>query len=118
MQYKLLLISSIPVYKIRGKFYTLNLWVRDLETQVKVVNRLCLISPILLGEAENLAPLPENIELINDNEIDNNRCINLVEKYDVIQLAANKPIWNSSTEQQFVKVASKFKKNSNCRFIE
>ena len=47
LTYKILIVSAIPVYKKSGAFYTLDLWLKDLNAQLKVISELCLVCPVV-----------------------------------------------------------------------
>lgn len=111
MAYKLLIVSSIPVYNIAGEYHTLDLWVRDLEKQVDYVKSLTLVCPMKQNSEipnKSLAPLPKPINIHpKDNLKTSSDYTKLAKQHDVIQIAANKPVWHSKTELSFLKAARK-----------
>lgn len=111
MAYKLLIISTIPVYIIDGVFCSLDLWVRDLQKQIDMVDRLILLCPVVDGSPARKSkeePLPPTIEVFADTNLKSTHDYeNLGTQVDVIQIAANKPAWDSTIECKFLKIAYK-----------
>ena len=66
MSYRLALLSEIPLVELKGRLWTLDLWVKDLQAQADVVRGVTLLSPVLdkapAGWA--LLPLPEGIATV------------------------------------------------------
>ncbi len=112
MAYKLLIVSSIPVYSIAGEYLTLDLWLRDLEKQVDYVESLSLICPVIENNEnpkKNLASLPNSINVYAEDNLKTSADYNqLAKQHDVIQIAVNKPFWQSRTEFNFLKAAREF----------
>lgn len=115
MAYKLLIVSSIPVYQINGQFHTLDLWVKDLEKQIECVKKLSLVCPVNIKPAhttENLTDLPESITLIGKGSLTSSTDYDaLTSNHDVIQFGINQPIWDTKVEQNFLKAA---RRNNTC----
>lgn len=111
MAYRLLLVSSIPVYKINDAYCTSDLWVRDLEKQVETVDQLTLVCPVNENNPkpqENTKLLPTNIIVFSENDLINTETYKkLVSSVDVVQIAANKPFWKSKVENRFLKISNK-----------
>ena len=47
MSYRLALLSEIPLVEREGRFWTVDLWVKDLQAQVDAVRGVTLFSPVL-----------------------------------------------------------------------
>ena len=109
MTYKLLIVSAIPVYKIHGAYYTLDLWLKDLDAQLKVVSELCLVCPVLSRQTileSDLRPTPSSIRIVNNQILNTNVDYQeLVHLYDVTQISANRPFWLSGVERKIYKHA-------------
>lgn len=66
MSYRLALLSEIPLVEREGRFWTIDLWVKDLQAQVDAVDGVTLFSPVL-GTAPAdwaLLPLPPTIKAV------------------------------------------------------
>ena len=110
LAYKLLIVSSIPAYNIDGQFHSLDLWVKDLEKQIDYVSELSLVCPLVessrIKPAMNLLSLPRSVNVVPKHTVMKYSDIEeLAQGHDVIQIAANLPIWKARIEKQFLKVA-------------
>jgi glycosyltransferase involved in cell wall biosynthesis len=66
MSYRLALLSEIPLVKREGGFWTIDLWVKDLQAQVDAVDAVTLFSPVLATAPADwaLLPLPSTIKAV------------------------------------------------------
>jgi len=109
LTYKLLIVSAIPVYKINEAYYTLDLWLKDLDAQLRVISELCLVCPVLSTQKildPDLRLVPSSIRIVNkkilNTKVDYQELVHL---YDVTQIAANRPFWLSGVERKIYKNA-------------
>ena len=66
MSYRLALLSEIPLVQREGRFWTIDLWVKDLQAQVDAVRAVTLFSPVLDKAPADwaLLPLPPTIKAV------------------------------------------------------
>src|SRR5438552_18929098 len=57
-RYRLLIVSPIPICRTGDQCTTLDLWVRDLEAQIKPVQSLCIVAPGGFRPATNSRRIP------------------------------------------------------------
>lgn len=68
MTYRLCLLSYIPVVRVEGGYATIDLWARDLESQVDAVEHLVLICPVRPSTPDRLGKptrLDRRIEVVD-----------------------------------------------------
>jgi len=66
MSYRLALLSEIPLVEREGRFWTIDLWVKDLQAQVDAVRGVTLFAPVLDKAPADwaLLPLPSTIQAV------------------------------------------------------
>lgn len=90
MSYKLGLLSEIPVVEHDNRFWTLDLWAKDLQAQVRAVDTLTLFSPISVegSVGGDMLPVPESVRLISlTRSLD--AIAHAVSNVDLVQIPGN-----------------------------
>jgi glycosyltransferase involved in cell wall biosynthesis len=108
IQFRLLIVTPIPVYRELGYFHSSELWVRDIEAQAKVVERICIVAPLGSSLPPNLRMIPPHIVVeLYDAVQSQAQAEELVRKYDVVQVGSGMPRWRSQVYLRFAQAARK-----------
>ncbi len=67
--YRLLIVSPIPVSSHNGQYQSLDLWVKDLETNLDYVSNLAILAPRSSQPIESSRPIPPNITVIFQDQV-------------------------------------------------
>ena len=67
--YRLLIVSPIPVRLDNGNYQSLDLWVKDLETNLGYVGSLAILAPRASQPIESSRPIPPNIKVIFQDQV-------------------------------------------------
>ena len=92
MPYRLALLSPIACLRHGGTFETLDLWHRDLEAQLGVIDALLLLAPIIeVAPKDDVTrlPLPPSIHVVDPSTVDDAGLDALLRGVDVVQLPGN-----------------------------
>ncbi|MES1207901.1 MAG: glycosyltransferase, partial [Pseudomonadota bacterium] len=93
-------------------FRTLDLWVRDLAAQARVVERLCLLAPGGRAASPADLPVPEGIRVLTHADVAAAGGIDaLVREHDVVQINSGMP-WK--TARWMFRGARAARKNDRC----
>lgn len=96
--YPLLIVSPIPVSMDDGHYQSLDLWVKDLETNLAYVSSLAIIAPRASQPAESSRPIPPNIKVIFQDEVTLKSDLeSLINQYDVVSVGVGGPAWRMKT---------------------
>ncbi|MGE5609505.1 MAG: glycosyltransferase [Bacillota bacterium] len=91
----------------------MDLWVRDLSAQVRVVRRFCLVAPVTTQLMAHLAPLPSGVHVIARDELDastESHLAAVLSDYDVVQVHGGRPSWQSHLEARLISAARRQKR--------
>lgn len=109
MSYRLGLLSEIQLLWRDGSYWTLDLWVKDLEAQIEAVDALTLFSPVVDALPESwgsLLPLPAEIRVV-DLSGDRGMLGQEVANVDVVQVPGNRPWFGAGRARLFLRLARK-----------
>jgi len=108
--YRILIVSPIPVSLTNNQYQTLDLWVEDLETNLKHVQSIGVICPRSDLVAEPKRSVPESIQIFFQDEVMSKpHLIDIVKNYDVVMVAAGNPFWRMKTALNAALIAKKLK---------
>jgi glycosyltransferase involved in cell wall biosynthesis len=102
-RYRLTLVSPVPVVHVDGRAFTLDLWARDLEEQLRVA-RVRLICPVQQMTGA-LLPVPAEIEIVPLPAVDGAALTSAIEGCDVVQVHAVDGWWQSRVQRRLVAAA-------------
>jgi glycosyltransferase involved in cell wall biosynthesis len=106
MTYRLALLSEISLIERDGQFWTLDLWVKDLQAQRDAVKSMTLFSPVV-GKAPAewaLLPVPGSIKVMGLPSA----TVAVTQELgtaDVVQIPGNFTWWNSRRARAFARIA-------------
>ncbi len=109
MSYRLGLLSEIQLLWRDDAYWTLDLWVKDLEAQIEAIDALILFSPVVDTLPESwgaLLPLPATIRVV-DLGCDGRTLCAEVAKVDVVQVPGNQPWFRAGRARLFLRLARK-----------
>ena len=96
--YRLLIVSPVPVSSANGKLFSLDLWVEDLKENLNVVESITVLAPRALGALESAQSMPEAIKVVYLDQIVNRADIQqLIHQVDVVSIGAGAPFWRIKT---------------------
>ncbi len=113
MTYRLALLSTIAVVKHGDGYRSLDLWVRDLEAQLRVVSELVLFAPVIArapaqwGEA---VALPAQVRVVDSSTRDAASLADELSRCEVAQIPGNFTWGNSRSSRQFLQAARRNRK--------
>ncbi len=67
--YRLLIVSPIPVSLDNGNHQSLDLWIKDLETNLVYVSSLAILAPRASQPLESSRPTPANIKVVFQDQV-------------------------------------------------
>jgi len=114
MSYRLGLLSEIQLVRRNGTYWTLDLWVKDLEAQVEAIDALTLFSPIvdvLPASWGATLPLPAGIRVV-DLDSDRRALGEAVAQVDVVQIPGNQPWFRAHRSRLFLRLARRHAKRA------
>ena len=110
--YRLLIVSPIPVSMDNGNYQSLDLWVKDLETNLEYVSSLAILAPRANQPLDASRPIPPNIKVIFQDQVSTEfDFANLISQYDVVSVGVGGPAWRMKTA---LKAASATKQANRC----
>jgi glycosyltransferase involved in cell wall biosynthesis len=110
--YRLLIVSPIPVSLDDGQYQSMDLWVKDLKANLDYVSALAIIAPRSNLPLESSRPIPANINIIFEDQLSSKVDLeNLVKQYDVITVGVGGPAWRLKTA---LRVANATRKTNRC----
>ena len=110
--YRLLIVSPIPVSMVNGNYQSLDLWVKDLETNLEYVSSLAILAPRANEPIESSRPIPPNIKVIFQDQVSTEfDFANLISQFDVVSVGAGGPAWRMTTA---LRAASATKQANRC----
>ena len=110
--YRQLIVSPIPVSLDNGNYLSLDLWVKDLETNLDYVGSLAILAPRATQPIESSRPIPPNIKVIFQDQVSLEFDLeNLISQYDVVSVGAGGPAWRMKTA---LRAASAAKQANRC----
>ncbi len=110
--YRLLIVSPIPVSLDNGRYQSLDLWVKDLETNLAYVSSLAILAPRASQPLESSRPIPPHIKVIfQDQVLLESELSNLICQYDVVSVGVGGPAWRMKTA---LRAASATKQANRC----
>ena len=110
--YRLLIVSPIPVSMVNGNYQSLDLWVKDLETNLEYVSSLAILAPRANEPIESSRPIPPNIKVIFQDLVSTEfDFANLISQFDVVSVGAGGPAWRMTTA---LRAASATKQANRC----
>ena len=96
--YRLLIVSPIPVSLDNGNYQSLDLWVKDLETNLDYVGSLAILAPRASHPIESSKPIPPNIKVIFQDQVSLEHDLeNLISQYDAVSVGVGGPAWRMKT---------------------
>ena len=85
--YSLLIVSGIPMECRHTDWFSLDLWVRDLIWQAKVVSKLCVLAPVACVRDRSLSEVPHSIRVVSREDVtSHSELAKLISQYDVVQV--------------------------------
>ncbi len=109
--YRLLIVSPVPVSSANDKLFSLDLWVEDLKENLCVVESITVLAPRALGALESAQAMPEAIKVVYLDQIVNRADIQqLIHQIDVVSIGAGAPFWRIKTAMAIAQEANKNKK--------
>ena len=110
--YRLLIVSPIPVSLVNGHFQSLDLWVKDLATNLEYVSNIAILAPRAIQPIESSKPIPPNIKVIFQDQLSSDvDFTNLISQYDVVTVGVGGPAWRMKTA---LRAASATKQANRC----
>ena len=110
--YRLLIVSPIPVSMDNGNYQSLDLWVKDLETNLEYVSSLAILAPRANQPLDASRPIPPNIKVIFQDQVSTEfDFANLISQYDVVSVGVGGPAWRMKAA---LKAASATKQANRC----
>ena len=110
--YRLLIVSPIPVCLDNGNYQSLDLWVKDLETNFDYVSSLAILAPRASQPLESSRPIPPNIKVIFQDQVSTESNLeSFISQYDVVSVGAGAPAWRMKTA---LRAASATKQANKC----
>ena len=110
--YRLLIVSPIPVSMVNGNYQSLDLWVKDLETNLEYVSSLAILAPRANEPIESSRPIPPNIKVIFQDQVSTEfDFANLISQFDVVSVGVGAPAWRMKTA---LRAASATKQANRC----
>ena len=110
--YRLLIVSPIPVSMVNGHFQSLDLWVKDLATNLEYVSNIAILAPRAIQPIESSKPIPSNIKVIFQDQVSSDfDFTNLISQYDVVTVGVGGPAWRMKTA---LRAASATKQANRC----
>ena len=92
--YRLLIVSPIPVSLVNGHFQSLDLWVKDLASNLEYVNNIAILAPRASQAIESSKPIPPTIKVIFQDQVSSEfDFANLISQYDVVSVGVGGPAW-------------------------
>ena len=96
--YRLLIVSPIPVSSHNGQYQSMDLWVKDLETNLDYVSNLTILAPRSSQPIESSKPIPPDIKVIFQDQVSLESDLdNLINQYDVVSVGVGGPAWRMKT---------------------
>ena len=96
--YRLLIVSPIPVSLDNGNYQSLDLWVKDLETNLAYVSSLAILAPRASQPLESSRPIPANIKVVFQDQVSLESDLeSLISQYDVVSVGVGAPAWRMKT---------------------
>ena len=96
--YRLLIVSPIPVSMVNGYYHSLDLWVKDLETNFDYVSSLAILAPRASQPLESSRPIPPNIKVIFQDQVSTESNLeSFISQYDVVSVGVGGPAWRMKT---------------------
>jgi len=96
--YRLLIVSPIPVSLDNGNHQSLDLWIKDLETNLDYVSSLAILAPRASQPLESSRPIPPNIKVIFQDQVSlESELESLISRYDVVSVGVGGPAWRMKT---------------------
>jgi glycosyltransferase involved in cell wall biosynthesis len=114
MSYQLGLLSEIHLVRRDGAYWSLDLWVKDLEAQVGVIDALTLFSPIVDAPPASwgaILPLPACVRVV-DLASREQELGDAVATVDVVQIPGNQTWFGARRSRQFLRLARKHGKRA------
>ena len=110
--YRLLIVSPIPVSSHNGQNHSLDLWVKDLETNIEHVSGVAILAPRASQSIESSRPIPPNIKVIFQDQVSTeSELANLINQYDVVSIGVGGPAWRMRVA---IRAASVTKQANRC----
>ena len=110
--YRLLIVSPIPVSLHDGQNHSLDLWVKDLETNLDYVSGVAILAPRASQSIESSRPIPPNIKVIFQDQVSTeSELANLIYQYDVVSIGVGGPAWRMRVA---LRAASATKQANRC----
>ena len=110
--YRLLIVSPIPVSMVNGNYQSLDLWVKDLETNLEYVSSLAILAPRANEPIESSRPIPPNIKVIFQDQVSTEfDFANLISQFDVVSVGVGGP---ASRMKTALRAASATKQANRC----
>ena len=110
--YRLLIVSPIPVSSHNGQNHSLDLWVKDLETNLDYVSGVAILAPRASQSIESSRPIPPNIKVIFQDQVSTeSELANLINQYDVVSIGVGGPAWRMRLA---IRAASATKQANRC----
>ena len=110
--YRLLIVSPIPVSLVNGHFQSLDLWVKDLASNLEYVSNIAILAPRAIQPIESSKPIPPNIKVIFQDQLSSDvDFTNLISQYDVVTVGVGGPAWRMKTA---LRAASATKQANRC----
>lgn len=96
--YRLLIVSPIQVSLDNGNYQSIDLWIKDLETNLDYVSSLAILAPRASQPLESSRPIPPNIKVVFQDQVSLESDLeSLISQYDVVSVGVGAPAWRMKT---------------------
>ena len=106
--YRLLIVSPVPVSEIDGQSFSLDLLVEDLKVNLNFVKSITILAPRAKSLVESAQAIPEAIKVVYLDQVSTRADImQLINQVEVISIGAGAPFWRIKTAMIIAKMVKK-----------
>lgn len=109
--YRLVIISPVPVHSKEGQYQSLDLWIEDLQANLAYAKAITIVCPRATESIESSKLMPSNIAVVFEDQLNTDADIKaLISNHDVVSIGVGRPQWQMGVAFNIAKISRKLHK--------